>query len=77
MSLKLKELETAIRAARDSDFGDIPNSWVKALQNGWRIRRTSCRCGGRWAWLDDEDTMFGCVCHHDPVRQLKDLQSSS
>lgn len=32
------------------------------------IARTSCMCGGRWAWLlnrpERADVMLGCVCHH-------------
>ena len=37
-----------------------PGSWV--------IRRTSCTCGGSWAWLRRGDSgayeMQGCVCHY-------------
>ena len=38
--------------------------------SGWRIERTSCSCGGNWAWLKETDRgtlkMYGCVCHHIP-----------
>lgn len=34
----------------------------------WIIRRTSCMCGGNWAWLRRREfgayEMQGCVCHH-------------
>ena len=37
---------------------------------GWRIERTSCRCGGSWAWLKETSRgtmkMYGCICHHVP-----------
>ena len=37
---------------------------------GWRIQRTSCNCGGNWAWLKKTDRgtmkMYGCVCHNVP-----------
>lgn len=34
----------------------------------WRIVRTECLCGGRWAWMRQRPSgaweMRGCVCHH-------------
>lgn len=34
----------------------------------WRIARTSCACGGSWAWMTGRpsgaEQMEGCVCHH-------------
>lgn len=41
--------------------------------NGIRhtIERTSCRCGGSWAWLKERESgameMVGCVCHNSPT----------
>lgn len=32
------------------------------------IQRTSCRCGGNWAWLQEKTSgaweMIGCICHN-------------
>lgn len=32
------------------------------------IVRTSCRCGGDWAWMEKRPSgaweMRGCICHH-------------
>ncbi len=55
----------------------MANRLTKLFDNGWRIERTSCSCGGNWAWLEPTDNhykitchgthrMFGCVCHHYP-----------
>lgn len=40
----------------------------------WRIDRTSCACGGSYAWLRRVSAntweMWGCVCHSTPERFL-------
>lgn len=40
-------------------MSERPGSWV--------IRRTSCMCGGSWAWARRRESgayeMKGCVCH--------------
>ena len=53
--------------------------WIKELSglfdDGWRIKRTSCACGGNWAWLRETEKgsmkMYGCICHHVPDKDFK------
>ena len=48
----------------------------KWFDEGWRIVRTSCSCGGNWAWgknmSEDESyfKMYGCICHHIPDKDF-------
>ena len=58
-----KRRAVALKAARDLEKDGIPDDWLVMLKAGWRIEPTSCKCGGKWAWLDDTDKMRGCVCH--------------
>ena len=51
-------------------LGPVPESWQKLLEDGWIIQRTSCTCGGNWAWMKPRPSgayeMHGCVCHNTP-----------
>ncbi len=47
---------------------EVPSLWQSAYKHGWVIQRTSCICGGNWAWLKPVPAtgaykMVGCVCH--------------
>lgn len=45
---------------------------------GWKIALTSCKCGGRYAWLKPRNLlkprksgafeMVGCICHTDLIK---------
>lgn len=39
----------------------------RAAEMGWKRARTSCMCGGEWAWLKPRSSgafeMVGCECH--------------
>ena len=49
----------------DRDFEYISELFEKALKSGWKVVSCSCRCGGRYAWLKEDDRMVGCICHTD------------
>ncbi len=38
------------------------------MKQRWKIERTSCGCGGSWAWYRHRPSggweSMGCVCHH-------------
>lgn len=40
---------------------------MKLTKERWRIMRTSCACGGSWAWYRQRESgaweCKGCVCH--------------
>lgn len=43
---------------------------IKAEGRTFKMVPCSCRCGGRYAWVElteRGDVMIGCVCHHAPV----------
>lgn len=46
--------------------------WLGDDGDEYVIRPTSCRDGGRWAWLrlrrEGGEEMVGCTCHYWPVR---------
>ncbi len=42
-----------------------------ALSHGWKIVNCSCTCGGRYAWMNPDNIMHGCVCHSS----LADIES--
>jgi hypothetical protein len=43
-----------------------------ALRAGCVIWKTSCGCGGHYAWLTPRKsgayTMYGCICHNKPPK---------
>ena len=57
---------------------EMTYTFKKAIESGCIIQRTSCRCGGKYAWLIPTDrgayVMHGCICHHPPpiVLEKKD-----
>ena len=61
MNLKVRESESGKKIAN-------------LLDKGWRIERTSCACGGNWAWLRNTDRgtmkMYGCICHNEPYEEF-------
>lgn len=66
-------LQTRLGELKDLVFVDyegLPESWRKLLKAGWQIWRTSCGCGGDWAWVKPRPSgayeMHGCVCHQTP-----------
>ena len=64
--LDARRLRSLAEASLDFGYEQIPEYWAQLHNEGWRIEPTSCQCGGRWAWLDRNNLMFGCVCHHYP-----------
>lgn len=44
-----------------------PEQWQKYFDKGWRIHRTSCICGGSYAWYrpraSGAEECWGCICH--------------
>ena len=49
---------------------NITEEFRNALNMGCTIVRTSCSCGGNWAWmtptLRGSMRIYGCICHNEP-----------
>ena len=51
-------------------MNDHTKLFMFALADGCKILRTSCRCGGSYAWFVERDSgtleSYGCICHNSP-----------
>lgn len=67
LSERLKKLRVLTNQFLGSQ---VPQNWQKLFNDGWEITRTSCACGGQWAWLkpcpSGAKEIHGCVCHNTP-----------
>lgn len=64
--IPIAEVKRLIEAANSLGKGVIPGSWYNLLNAGWAIRKVTCKCGGEYAWIDEMDQVYGCVCHNTP-----------